>query len=196
MKALGQGSIASITRFGLSVVAAALWLVLGVVSLSGLTALIAGLFVANGTPPLLIGPELAVSREGILLSGEGPGVLSWPLVASLILAAGAMLIGALVIVDRLRRLYVNFTSNEPFNHENANHLRTIWIVMLLMEVAKYGFAFAVAWSVSAFGAPEGVNIAIEPRIDLSTWASILILIVLAEVFREGTRIREDQDLTI
>jgi hypothetical protein len=37
---------------------------------------------------------------------------------------------------------------------------------------------------------------IEPGFDLSTWTSILVLIVLAEVFREGARLREDQDLTI
>ena len=34
------------------------------------------------------------------------------------------------------------------------------------------------------------------KIDLSTWGSILILIVLAEVFREGARLKEEQELTI
>jgi hypothetical protein len=34
------------------------------------------------------------------------------------------------------------------------------------------------------------------RVDLSTWGSILILIVLAEVFREGARLKEEQELTI
>ena len=33
-------------------------------------------------------------------------------------------------------------------------------------------------------------------IRLSTWGSILILIVLAEVFREGARLKEEQELTI
>jgi hypothetical protein len=31
---------------------------------------------------------------------------------------------------------------------------------------------------------------------MMTWGAIVILIVLAEVFREGARLREEQDLTI
>jgi hypothetical protein len=37
---------------------------------------------------------------------------------------------------------------------------------------------------------------VEMNVALSTWIAILILIVLAEVFREGARLKRDQDLTI
>ena len=46
------------------------------------------------------------------------------------------------------------------------------------------------------GPPEGADLKFDVRIDLSTWMSIAILIVLAEVFREGARLREEQELTI
>jgi hypothetical protein len=197
MKALGKGSIASVIKIGLSVASVILWIALGAVAIAALVLGAAAIGLQVGGRPITIDADIAVSAQGVRMSGNGPGMLSWPLVAALVLAAAVMLGGALIIVDRLRRLFVNFTSNEPFNRENANHLRVIWIVMLGLELAKYGFALAVGWAIATFGRPEGVSqIQIEPGIDLSTWSSILVLIVLAEVFREGARMREDQDLTI
>jgi hypothetical protein len=197
MKALGKGSIASIIKIGLSLVSILIWFALGVVAVTAIVLTATAVSLQLGGSPIMIDAEIAVSANGVRLSGDGPGMLSWPLVAALLLAAAVMLGGALMIVDRLRRLFVNFTSNEPFNRENAIHLRVIWMVMLGVELAKYGFALVVAWAIAAFGRPEGItNVQIEPGIDISTWASILVLIVLAEVFREGARMREDQDLTI
>jgi Protein of unknown function (DUF2975) len=197
MKALGKGSIASVIKVGLAIANVILWVTLGAVALAALVLGAAALGLQIGARPIAIDADIAVSADGVRLSGRGPGMLSWPLVGALVLAAGVVIGGALIIVDRLRRLFVNFTSNEPFNRENATHLRVIWIVMLSLELAKYGFALAVGWAIAAYGRPEGVNeVQINPGFDLSTWASILVLIVLAEVLREGARMREDQDLTI
>ncbi len=197
MKALGKGSIASVIQIGLSIASVVLWFGLAAVALAALVATAAALGVQGGGNPITIDADIAINADGVLLSGEGPGMLSWPLFGAIVLAAAVMLGGALVIVDRLRRLFVNFTSNEPFNRENAVHLRAIWMVMLGLELAKYAFALAVGWAVATYGRPEGIEqVTIEPGVDISTWASILVLIVLAEVFREGARMREDQDLTI
>jgi hypothetical protein len=46
------------------------------------------------------------------------------------------------------------------------------------------------------GTPAGAEANFNINIDLSTWMSIAILIVLAEVFREGARLKEEQELTI
>jgi hypothetical protein len=49
----------------------------------------------------------------------------------------------------------------------------------------------------AFGEAQGVGVReVSLSVDPSTWGSILILIVLAEVFREGARLKEEQELTI
>lgn len=196
MKALGQGSIASVIKVGLSVASVVLWLGLGIVGLVAVVALAAGVF-AQVSGPFGVDADLTVSRTGVVLRGDDLESLPWPFVAAVLLAAAVGLGGALAIVDRLRRLFENFTSNEPFNRANADHLRAIWIIMLAMELARYGFALAVGWSAAAYGRPQGLEpLMIEPGFDLSTWTSILVLIVLAEVFREGARLREDQDLTI
>lgn len=196
MKALGQGSIASVIKVGLSVAGVVLWVGLGVVGLVAAAALAAGVF-AQVSGPFSVDTDLAVTTSGIVLRGDNLESLPWPFVSAVLLAAAVGLGGALAIVHRLRRLFENFTSNEPFNRANADHLRAIWIILLAMELARYGFALAVGWSAAIYGQPQGLDrLMIEPGFDLSTWTSILVLIVLAEVFREGARLREDQDLTI
>jgi len=61
---------------------------------------------------------------------------------------------------------------------------------LLMLLALTGVLLAT------FGGPIADTAQFEFKFDLSTWASILILVVLAEVFREGARLKEEQELTI
>jgi hypothetical protein len=67
--------------------------------------------------------------------------------------------------------------------------------MLVIELARYALMVAFGVLVSIFGGPN-VDANITLTIDLSTWGSILVLIVLAEVFREGARLKEEQELTI
>ena len=116
----------------------------------------------------------------------------------------ALLIGAVAIgggADDRRaaaELFDSFSSGEPFRRENATHLRVIWITMLGIEFARYVLLALTGVLLAAmFGTPDWRSSAnLKLNIDLSTWMSILILIVLAEVFREGARMKEEQELTI
>jgi Protein of unknown function (DUF2975) len=180
MKALGKGSVASVAKLGLTVAWWALWLALGALALGaiGYAALLS--FIANG----------AVDAS-ILTDGA-----TWPVVLPALLIGGVAIGGALIIVGRLRRLFDSFTSGEPFRRENADHLRAIWITMLAIEVARFILLGMVGAIFVATGTPDGVEANFKVNVDISTWMSILILIVLAEVFREGARMKEEQELTI
>ena len=69
--------------------------------------------------------------------------------------------------------------------------------MILIEASRIVLTASTAGLVMAFGEAQGVGVSdVDITIDLSTWGSILILIVLAEVFREGARLKEEQELTI
>lgn len=198
MKALGKGSIASIVKIGLDIV----WILLWIAAIAiGATALVSvGLAVfrdavfAGGA--IEIGGEVQIDAGGIKISGIGANAMGWPLVAAGFLAAAVAVGAGLIIVDRLRRLFAKFTSDAPFDRENAGHLRVIWITMLAAELSRYAITGLVVGLVVAFGRPDGVSLNVEPSINLSTWGAILILVVLAEVFAEGARMREEQDLTI
>jgi hypothetical protein len=100
-----------------------------------------------------------------------------------------------IIVWRLRKLFDSFSSGEPFQKENATHLRVIWITMLVIEVARYVLMGLTGVLLAQYGGPD-VDANYTFAIDFSAWGSILILIVLAEVFREGARLKEEQELTI
>jgi NAD/NADP transhydrogenase beta subunit len=122
----------------------------------------------------------------------------WHIIVLGLLIGGVTIGGSLIIVARLRRLFDSFRSGEPFRRENAKHLRVIWITMVVIELARYVLMVAFGVLLSVFGAPDSIGQA-SFTIDsdnLSTWMSILILIVLAEVFREGARLKEEQELTI
>ena len=61
--------------------------------------------------------------------------------------------GSLVIVWRLRKLFDSFSSGEPFQRENATHLRVIWITMLVIEVARYALLALTGILLGRFGDP-------------------------------------------
>jgi cytochrome bd-type quinol oxidase subunit 2 len=145
---------------------------------------------------------LVAAGVDIGFPGEDTGQrLMWLLLGPVLLLGMLWTGGTTLIVRRLQRLFDSFTSGEPFKKENADHLRVIWVTMLILEVAKIiiiGVAFALVASHGMLGeikSDADADIHFD-GVDLSPWISILILIVLAEVFREGARLREEQDLTI
>lgn len=207
MKALGKGSIASIVQVGLSIAWIVLWIALTAWAVAALSYLVLMLLVVAGVVDPSVLP--AVDRgdgEGvqIRIAGVDPSALrdlawtDWHIFAPALLAGGVTIGGSLVIVGRLRRLFDSFTTGEPFRRENANHLRVIWIAMLVIEVSRYALLTVTGILLGIYGAPDSAgsaSLSIDSE-NFSSWMSILILIVLAEVFREGARLKEEQELTI
>lgn len=197
MKVLGRGSIASYLEVALNVVEVILWIVLsGVVLGAVMYAVVMGL-VAGGALPveLLHGGEGRIVKEGVDLGFSSSG-MAWQIVAPALMAAAVGVSGGLIIVARLKRLFESFRSAEPFRKENATHLRVIWLTMMTIELSRYALHALTGVLIAAFGEPRGTDWTFDLRINVMVWACILVLIVLAEVFREGTRLREEQDLTI
>lgn len=200
MKALGKGSIASIVRIGLQVAWWALWLAAGMLVAAAVAYGVIMILIANGAidPALLEGGDGRVGDTGnFSVTYDTPGGATWPVVVPALLIGGVAVGGSLIIVWRLRRLFEAFTSGDPFRRENAQHLRVIWITMLAVEVSRYLLMALAGVLILNFGGPSvsDINISITGE-RITTWGSILIVIVLAEVFREGARLKEEQELTI
>lgn len=204
MKALGKGSIASIMRIGLLIAWWALWVAAGIWVLVSIGYAVTLALIANGVidPASLVPPEGSVRISFDLQSGIGvdygdPNSAPWQVVVPSLLIFGVGIAGSLVIVWRLRKLFDSFTSGEPFRRENALHLRAIWIAMVAIELTRYALMALTTLLLFQFRDPtlRSISIGLDDQ-RLSTWGSILILIVLAEVFREGARLKEEQELTI
>jgi hypothetical protein len=201
MKALGKGSIASIIEVGLTIAWIILWVAFGLWALAMLGY---GVFMALVTGGM-IDPASIPNESNLRI--EVPGVdgnafenlrwTHWQIFIIGFLTAGVVIGGSLVIISRLRRLFDSFRSGDPFRRENAQHLRVIWITMIVIELARYVLTATIVGLALAFGASQGVALRqVELTVDFTTWGSILILIVFAEVFREGARLKEEQELTI
>lgn len=175
MRALGPGSVSSFLKIILDVVYAALWIGVTAVALMTLAAL---LFSFN---PDILG-ALSIKAEGVELASRGP------LIAGGLFAAGLYMGGVLIILGALRRIFMTLTAGDPFHPDNVGRLRLIGGMLAALEVGRY-----VVWGV---GASVPWVKKVHSNFSLTAWFSVLVVFVLAEVFREGARLRREAELTI
>ena len=91
-----------------------------------------------------------------------------------------------VVFSRLLRIVESVRGGEPFTMDNAGRLRTIAWALLSLELLHI-CVVAIASAVSTKEVPLRISGNFRP-ID---WLAILLLFVLAQVFAEGMRMRED-----
>jgi hypothetical protein len=98
---------------------------------------------------------------------------------------------AYVVLSRLLRIVESVRAGEPFTTDNAGRLRTIAWALLGLELLHMGVA-AIASAVST----REVPLHISGNFQFTGWLAILLLFVLAQVFLEGTRMREELEGTV
>lgn len=98
---------------------------------------------------------------------------------------------AYVVFSRLLRIVESVRTGEPFTADNAGRLRTIAWALLGLELLHIGVV-AIASAIST----RGVRLRISGNFQLTGWLAVLLLFVLAQVFLEGTRMREDLEGTV
>jgi hypothetical protein len=79
---------------------------------------------------------------------------------------------------------------DPFRPQNVARLRVVGFALIALEIM--GYIVHRAKDMLVTGAAHGGSL----TINLTGWFAILVVFVLAEVFREGARLRQDADLTI
>jgi hypothetical protein len=122
--------------------------------------------------------------------GEGRAalVLGMRLMAVLGIAAVPL---AHVVLTRLRDIVETVRQGDAFIAGNAARLRTIAWAVLGLEVLHLGVG-AVATAASS--PAQGLDIGWE--LSPTRWVAVLLLFVLAQVFEEGARMREDLEGTV
>lgn len=175
MRALGPGSVSSFLKIILDVVFVALWIGLAALALIALAAML-----LSFNPDLL--PKVALEDADADFAELGP------VMAGMLMAYGLSIAGVLVIVHSLRRIFVTLTAGDPFHPANVNRLRLIGLVLAALELGRYA-----VWAISQW--LPAVD-RVEPNLNLTAWFSVLVVFVLAEVFREGARLRREAELTI
>jgi len=176
IRALGPGSVSSFLKVILDVFYYVLW---------GLGFAVAVLILALlliSFDPQLLPPAVLMAHAD--LTGQAPGVST----AVRLAGAELSLVGVVIIVQRLRRVFGAMTAGDPFHPDNVRRLRVIALVLALIEINGYLFA---ALDRFVLHIRKG-----GPSLDFTPWFAVLVIVVLAEVFREGARLRRDAELTI
>lgn len=180
MRALGPGSVSSFLKIILDVAYFIIIAALGGGALLTVVALLAYGFV----------PE-AFQQAATKLRLEGD--VSFGRLAALAATLGVygiFYLGSLLaILSRLRMVFATLTAGDPFHPENIRRLRLIGFVLAAMELGRYvlnamllAIAPNLSWNLDGF--------------NITAWFSVLVVLVLAEVFREGARLRNEAELTI
>lgn len=175
MRTLGPGSVSSFLKTILDV---AYYILVVVIGGMAVATLVAVLFSFN--PGLL--PDLwlqALARSKVPLPLMAPALLGFSLYFG----------GILAIVQRLRRIFQTLTAGDPFHPDNVLRLRVAGLILAGLELGRMAFSFGMGLFAPEMNKSGG-------GLNLTTWFSVLVILVLAEVFREGARLRREAELTI
>jgi hypothetical protein len=111
-------------------------------------------------------------------------------------AAAVMLALTLWILAELAALCRSVRDGAPFAPANAARIRRLALALVLAEVSRAGIVYSAHAYAATHFAADHVRFTAAPHVDALGIVSALILLVLAEVFRTGTRLDEDQSLTV
>lgn len=178
MRALGPGSVSSLLKLVLDVIAFALW--------ASLALLLVAAFVALLLPVDLDLWRRIMEDTGVRMAMQARG----PVFTVGLLALAAYVGVVLYIVHRLQRIFQTLTIGDPFRPRNVFRLRAIGFSLAGLEVINYGARMVSGWAFR--DQVEDVRF----NLNLTAWFAVLVVFVLAEVFREGARLRQEADLTI
>ena len=112
----------------------------------------------------------------------------------------AIILGLLVlgmwVVAQLRQIFGTLRDGEPFAAENAARIRRVGIGVILVELLRIGAVLFWSYSAGAIVTANGARFVPTTHITAPAILYGVVILVIAEIFREGARLREEQSLTI
>lgn len=114
---------------------------------------------------------------------------------SLAIMLAQMALG-LWVLTQLRDIFRAVCDGEPFANANSARIQRVGLGVILAEFVQAGAVFFWSYSSTALFPSDGARFAPMVDVSVATIVCGLILLVIAEVFREGSRLREEQSLTI
>ena len=139
-------------------------------------------------------PKVTVERAVAELEVEG--VSPWRMLIGLSFAWVFWLV-LFVGLRKLRAIFRTLKEGDPFVAENAARIRFLGFAVIAFELLYRGAEFWMyfAFVMNQFGI---AGLELRPLFDLNFAVLFagLVLLVLAEVFRVGTELRREQELTV
>lgn len=194
MKYLGDRSVSSWLVSALKIA----W-IFGLVATISMFLAVVGLAIAGDRViPDQLASDLTITAGGLRIRIDTQFVepLHRNLFLSFLLAGTAMGGIVLAIIHNLQHLVSSFVVSNPFNPQNVKRLKCIGWILLAWAFIEASSGLAVGTMFSQMNRLPGLHVTVHWRPNLSTILMAALSFVLAEVFRLGTKLRKDNELTI
>lgn len=112
-----------------------------------------------------------------------------PTLRVMVLIGAPMFAAIHVLLSRILAIVGTVEVGRPFVVENAARLKTIAWALLMLQVLHLGFGVATRFVAAA-------NFEMEWDVSLAGWLAVLLAFVLAQVFEQGARMRDDLEAMI
>lgn len=93
-----------------------------------------------------------------------------------------------LILNRLRRIFLSVNRGDAFEGANVRRLQAVGLGLAGMELASL--------FTNLFAPLLDGGHANDFDVDLKMWVAILVVFILAEVFRQGAQMRDDAAMTV
>jgi hypothetical protein len=129
------------------------------------------------------------------------GSLRIPAASKRVIAANAAVViviftFTLFVIRQLRAVFRTLIHGSPFVADNAARIQRVALAVIIGEFARAAIVYAENYYAMTHVTIAGLQFDAWPRVSLMTIGYGLIILVIAEVFRVGTRLDEEQSLTI
>lgn len=145
-------------------------------------------------------PSLGVAHASVE-QARGEGLLTFPPPSGVFLAAVALSVVVVLawgawILAQLRAVFRTLRDGHPFVAANATRIRRIGYAIFAGEILRIAFELAGNAYISRHFVADRLRFDAWPHPDVSAVIAGLIILVIAEVFRAGARLEEEQSLTV
>jgi hypothetical protein len=221
MKAIGRWSVASFISIVLNgikfaigmglivVLMAASILVLFPSEMPTMTAVVPVSFTLDTPLPARIGrttfgfdiagptAEARQDQKGRIVHADGSVKISGRrfITANVVVLVVIMSLG-LFVIDELRAVLHTLIHGNPFVAPNATRIRHVAFAVIAGELARSTIIFGENYYARTHLTIAGLQFDAWPHVNVFVIGCGLIILVIAEVFRVGTRLDEEQSLTV
>jgi hypothetical protein len=100
------------------------------------------------------------------------------------------------VISQLRAVFRTLRDGHPFVPANAMRIRWIACGVIVGELARSVIVFFENYYAMTRFSADGLRFEVRPDVNVFAIICGLIILVIAEVFRAGTRLDEEQSLTV
>ena len=143
-------------------------------------------------------PTIGIERADLL---DVRGSLRFPLQRGRVFVVNSLVLVLVMgvglwLITELQRILRTVRDGKPFAPSNARRVRRIAWVLIAGEFVRAAIVYLENSYAATHFTSEGFRFIARPDFSVGAIIEGLIILVIAEVFRAGTRLDEDQSLTV